>query len=178
MNDPCFFGYGSLVNRNTHRGENCRPAVVTGWKRAWLRIPGRALSILSAVRADGVEIAGLVASVPGGDWAALDRREKNYRRHIIPVDGNPVAIYEVPDEVRSAPTGENAILLSYLDVVVQGFLEEFGEAGVAAFFETTDNWHAPVLQDRDAPVYPRARVLSRRETELVDWHIANVGGDR
>jgi hypothetical protein len=47
------------------------------------------------------------------------------------------------------------VLLSYLDVVVQGYLQEFDEAGVAHFFDTTDGWDAPLLDDRTHPHYPR-----------------------
>jgi hypothetical protein len=59
-------------------------------------------------------------------------------------------------------------------VVVQGFLHEFGEAGVAAFFDTTDGWDTPVLNDRAAPRYPRHKVLSAAETALVDDHLARL----
>ena len=40
------------------------------------------------------------------------------------------------------PQPKTPILLSYLDVVVQGYLAEFGEAGVARFFASTDGWGA------------------------------------
>jgi hypothetical protein len=53
-------------------------------------------------------------------------------------------------------------------VVVQGYLREFGEAGVKRFFDTTDGWEAPVLNDRADPVYPRHRVLTADERTLVD----------
>lgn len=45
---------------------------------------------------------------------------------------------------------------------------EFGEAGVARFFATTDGWDAPILDDRAKPQYPRAQQLSSAETALVD----------
>jgi hypothetical protein len=61
---------------------------------------------------------------------------------------------------------------SYLDVVVQGYLNEFGEAGAALFFATTHGWDAPILNDRKAPLYPRDQVLTRAETGFVDDAIA------
>ena len=67
------------------------------------------------------------------------------------------------------------IALSYLDVVVQGYLAEFGEAGVARFFETTDGWDAPVLNDRDAPIYRRHRPSSAKERRLVSDHLSALG---
>jgi hypothetical protein len=76
----------------------------------------------------------------------------------------------VPAASTGVP-GDHAILLSYLDVVVQGFLKEFGESGVTRFFDTTDGWNTPVLNDRNDPRYPRAQVLSTAETALVDHHL-------
>ncbi len=85
--------------------------------------------------------------MPGGDWAALDLREEGYDRHAIPsglvVEGDvPVAaqVYAVPVLSMQVQDDPAPILLSYLDVVVQGYLREFGEAGARDFFATTDGW--------------------------------------
>ena len=67
------------------------------------------------------------------------------------------------------------MLLSYIDVVVQGYLREFGERGVRHFFETTDGWEAPVLDDRAAPIYPRHQRLSPDERALVDDQLREIG---
>ncbi len=67
------------------------------------------------------------------------------------------------------------VLLSYIDVVVQGFLWEFGEAGVERFFDSTDGWAAPILNDRAEPVYLRAQRLEPHETELANHHLTRVG---
>jgi hypothetical protein len=66
------------------------------------------------------------------------------------------------------------ILLSYLDVVVQGFFREYGAEGVQRFFDTTDGWEVPVLNDRGNPRYPRHRTLTAEETALVDDHLARL----
>jgi hypothetical protein len=124
------------------------------------------------------DIEGLIAAVPDADWAALDAREQGYARlnsegavlhDLIPAP--EIAHYSVRAEDISA-TGDHVILLSYLDVVVQGFLQEFGPEGVTRFFETTDGWDTPVLTDRAAPRYPRAQKLTAQETALVDQHLA------
>ena len=175
MNDPFFFGYGSLVNRKTHGFCQSHPAKIKGWRRAWRRSPLRNLCFLTAVPDPEAVIEGLIAAVPNGDWAALDIRERAYLRHQVTdqiehdINHDPeVAIYAIEASKHHFPTAENPILLSYLDVVVQGYLAEFGEAGVARFFQTTDGWHAPILNDRADPVYPRAQNLSKGETALVD----------
>jgi hypothetical protein len=46
---------------------------------------------------------------------------------------------------------------------------------VADFFATTEGWDSPVLDDRAAPRYPRARHLEADERALVDSHLAALG---
>ena len=177
MSEPHFFGYGSLVNRTTHIYSDTAPATLRGWRRCWVATQGRETSYLSVRPAAGHEILGLIARVPGDDWAALDERETGYSRFDIShtvAHGKldiPVQVYAVPEETHD-PAQAGGILLSYLDVVVQGFLTEFGRDGVTAFFDTTDGWDTPVLNDRADPIYPRHRQLSASETQLVDDHLA------
>ena len=181
LHHPHFFGYGSLVNRATHAYAAAHPARATGWRRVWRRAPGRPAAFLSVEPAPGVEIDGLIAAVPHGDWAALDAREAAYAR--VPVTGQvchaapgrpEVAIYRIADPDHAAPCDAHPILLSYVDVVVQGFLAEFGRAGAERFAETTAGWDAPVLDDRAAPRYPRAQRLDARERAVVDGLLADL----
>ena len=179
--DPHFFGYGSLVNRQTHVYGGARPATARGWRRLWRHSGDHEVAILTAVPSPGSEIEGLIAAVPGGDWAALDTREAAYDRLIatphIAHDGAPIeiAIYSIPATKHPPAPAPRAILLSYLDVVVQGYRAEFGDAGVTRFFDTTDGWDTtPILDDRATPRYPRAQRLTAEETELVDHHLARL----
>lgn len=177
MSDPFFFGYGSLVNRDTHDFPRAARARVRGWGRAWKRTRLRKVAFLTAVEVPGQEIDGLIAAVPGADWAALDLRE--YAYHRLPVvdishDSGPLSdiqIYRTKPEHDTDASDEHPILLSYLDTVLQGYLREFGPVGAAAFFDTTQGWESPILNDRAAPVYPRARVLSAEERGFVDDQI-------
>ena len=166
-----FFGYGSLVNRRTHGYPDARPMRVTGWRRAWRHVASRPVAYLTAERAAGTALDGLTAGVPGGDWAALDAREAAYTREPLP---EGPSIYHIPQGRHAAPSAAHPILLSYLDVVVQGYLAEFGEAGVAGFFETTAGWDAPIRDDRGAPDYPRAQTLDPAERALVDRWLGRV----
>ena len=182
MRDAFFFGYGSLVNRATHAYTNAHPATARGWRRVWRHTPIRPAAFLTVHRAPGHAIRGLVAPVPAGDWQALDAREQGYDRvaaggdiaHPLP-HAPEVALYVSPPGKHAAPAGPHPILLSYLDVVVQGFVREFGAAGAAHFFDTTDGWDAPVLDDRAAPRYPRHQALSTAERRVVDAHLADRG---
>lgn len=176
---PYFFGYGSLVNRQTHGYPDPHPARLDGWRRAWVGTSGRDLVFLSVLEDPECRIDGLIAAVPGGDWDALDAREAGYARLSSggavthPLAPSPdIAHYAVPPD--TFVPGNHAILLSYLDVVVQGFLREFGESGVARFFDTTDGWNTPIIDDRAAPRYPRHQALSDAERALVDDHLARL----
>ncbi len=183
LKHPFFFGYGSLVNRHTHAFPEASPARVRGWRRVWRETDLRPAAFLSVVPdPDGI-LDGLIAAVPNGDWAALDAREYAYDRHPVALadletDAPEVAEVQLyatrPEISRPAGNPDHPILLSYLDVVVQGYLHQFGEDGVTRFFQTTSGWHAPILNDRDAPIYPRAQTLTRTETALVDDWLARL----
>lgn len=181
MADPFFFGYGSLVNRATHDYADAHPAQLRGWRRAWRHTSLRPVAYLTAVPAPGEEIDGLIAHVPGDDWAALDEREYAYDRHPVtdltahqvPRDLH-VQVYAIPKDRHTLPDPSSPVLLSYIDVVIQGYLREFGPEGVMRFFETTDGWDAPILDDRAQPIYPRHQRLSADEHDLVQAGLASV----
>ncbi len=174
---PYFFGYGSLVNRATHNYPDAQAADLQGWRRAWVRSSKFDRVFLSVFPDPTTTISGLIAAVPNADWSALDEREAGYDRILSgsavkhKLDPPPeIAHYSVP-ATDHGPVTKDRIVLSYIDVVVQGFLREFGEEGVKAFFDTTDNWDTPILDDRDAPEYPRHQILTDAETRLVDYHL-------
>ena len=60
---PYFFGYGSLVNRNTHSYPDARTAQLDGWRRQWVRTEGRDIVYLSVVQHPATRIDGLIAAV-------------------------------------------------------------------------------------------------------------------
>lgn len=179
MTLPRFFGYGSLVNLATHDYPDARPARIKGWRRVWRHTTLRPVAFLSVEPCDLTDLYGVTASVPGGDWAALDAREYAYRRqdvtHQIDPPERPVSIYAVDPAHESAETGQGPILLSYVDVVVQGYLRLFGKEGAGDFFATTHNWDIPILNDRAAPIYPRHQRLEKQEIEFVDEALARLG---
>ncbi|SFK85373.1 Gamma-glutamyl cyclotransferase, AIG2-like [Shimia haliotis] len=178
MSAPYFFGYGSLVNTKTHAYSNAQPARLAGYKRVWVATDLRPFAFLSAEPDAATSIQGLIAHVPNDDWAALDQREFAYARlpatsavtHPLP-DPLSIAVYSVAPERRASRSEPPKILLSYLDVVIQGYRSVFGETGVADFFATTHKW-GPVLNDRASPAYPRHQRLSAQDTALVDQFLA------
>ncbi|OED49050.1 hypothetical protein AB838_08815 [Rhodobacteraceae bacterium (ex Bugula neritina AB1)] len=182
MTSPCFFGYGSLVNTATHDYGGALPARLSGWRRAWVHTDLREVAFLSAVRCADSEIDGLIAEVPGANWAALDAREFAYERLAATeqirhgrADSPEISVYAVAAETQNGTTDRHPVLLSYLDVVLQGYLQVFGEKGVQEFVATTDGWDAPILNDRTHPRYPRHQQLSRDEHLFFDEVIRKTG---
>ncbi|EBA15679.1 hypothetical protein RSK20926_13649 [Roseobacter sp. SK209-2-6] len=176
---PYFFGYGSLVNTSTHDYQAPTPARLKGWRRNWCHTSLRNISFLSATADPTCTIDGLIAAVPNADWEALDEREFAYERNPVSADVShdvsnslEISVYAIPENRKQAGSKAHPILLSYLDVVVQGYLHVFGEDGVQRFFDTTSGWETPILDDRTAPQYPRHQVLTQEERELVDHHLS------
>ena len=177
------FGYGSLVNKDTlATGTPAIRVRVAGWRRAWrhsgLTAFGRRCT-LTVYRDPDSAIDGVVIAQPLDTLPALDRREGQYGRHPVETgalewldprpDGWPAPfVYVGNDEHRRPGDAEHPVMLSYLDVVIAGFLRTFGETGADRFRHTTDDWHVPVLNDRAAPRYPRALSLNSGERGRVD----------
>tara|TARA_R110002020_G_scaffold34066_19_gene103629 strand:- start:5529 stop:6230 length:702 start_codon:yes stop_codon:yes gene_type:complete len=200
-----YFGYGSLVNRATLTTGVVAawPARLIGWRRTWRARPdmtagpgdaepgsaaavslpdGSTPSLLSAHRAPGAGIDGLLVVDFAENLAAIDAREFRYHRRDISLAELAFAtgvtgigaqldiglhVYEARIE-HPPVAGPSAILRSYLDAVMQGFLREFGAGGVHRFVAETDAFHMPVHEDRHAPLYPRAVRLTAAEIELFD----------
>lgn len=176
MPDSYLFGYGSLVNRSAHNFAQAIPAQVTGWRRMWRQTKFRDVPYLTVVPAPGHVIDGLIAAVPNEDWAGLDLREKNYDRLRLPTNdirhGHArditVHMYKTNAANDAGADVRHPILLSYLDCVIQGYLQVFGPSGAEDFFATTDGWDTPILNDRQAPIYTRHVQLSDTERAFVD----------
>lgn len=182
MMDPYFFGYGSLVNSATHDFTDIHAARARGWRRAWRHTDLRPVSFLTVVPDAQSTIDGVIATVPGADWAALDLREGAYDR--VPASDQvehgldpalDIAIYAIPANRHAPPTTAHPILMSYLDCVFQGYLHRYGWDGVTGFIATTDGWHAPILDDRDAPRYPRHQPIDAEDRSRFNDLLTDVG---
>lgn len=185
MKQPYFFGYGSLVNASTHSYTNLHPARLKGWQRSWVQTGLRDLAFLTAAPNPTSEIEGVIAAVPNADWLTLDEREYAYIRQDATLQtrhdhapATDIQVYAVPEDRQNDTSPPYPVWLSYLDVVVQGYLNLFGEEGVAAFFATTYGWDRPFVDDRSAPRYPRAQILSPQEMSLVDDHLERTPAQR
>lgn len=176
-----YFGYGSLVNRATHRTRivDALPARLKGWRRIWRPrpdMPGFPAALLSVRREAGVVCDGLLVIDRLSNLPAVDAREMHYGRVALteaelelpndrPRPACPVYVYEAKAEIpahREPPR----ILRSYLEAVMQGFLAEHGETGLRRFLAETGGFDLPLHDDRAAPVYPRAVELTETQRRL------------
>jgi hypothetical protein len=183
-----YFGYGSLVNRATHRTEivDAVPARLRGWRRYWRPrpdMPGFPAALLTVREEMEAVCDGLLVIDRAENLAAVDAREARYRRIAIPAgqletelvlpEDCPAFVYVADDDVPPHPQPPK-ILRSYLDAVLQGFLQVHGEEGVRRFFAETHGFDTPVHDDRQQPVYPRAVTLSETERALFERHMAGL----
>lgn len=182
MDTVQYFGYGSLVNRDTRPADEAFESVsVSGWQRAWSHqhrndraasVPNWSIpdhrpsgyTVLSVEPCPGEQIDGVHVRILAADLPALDARESGYSRHSVnsTKSTDSVAIYVSKTERTKRACNDYPLLQSYVDCVLAGYLDVFGWDGVQRFLNTTKGWSAPVLPDRNAPLYPRAVKLDAK----------------
>lgn len=195
MDTVQYFGYGSLVNRETRPADEAfEPVTVSGWQRAWSHqhvneraatVPGWSISdhnplgytVLSVEPCSDEKIDGVQVRMVAADLPALDARESGYSRHSVSstMSTDPVAIYVSKTERTKRACNDYPLLQSYVDCVLAGYLAVFGWDGVRRFLSTTKGWAAPVLPDRDAPLYPRAVKLDAKLVAEFDELVVEAG---
>lgn len=186
----CYFGYGSLVNEETlPAGTTVIPGELKGWRREWrgcatwndgrTDLPWKGVCALGVREEEGASIRGAMVLDSKANLPALDKREWHYERktlhhatfaadnsQTIPED---TFLYKVLPQHADWGSETFPILQSYVDCVMAGFHHLWGHEGMVHFIETTDGWDkVPVLDDREAPYYPRAVTLTEELTGAID----------
>ena len=186
VNDPSnaslhgTFSYGSLVNAGTlPKPTHAVPCSLNGWQRLWFhRVAGTNIGGVCALtvypRSDavtkGVLLVNEVEELP-----ERDKREEGYSRVVLPLsdmdtfERDPLAesihVYRSDPEHFGAGDSEFPILWSYVETVLIGYRNVFGDEAIEEFITTTGGWHAPVLLDRKQAIYPRHTPVSPRESD-------------
>ncbi|MGB7286596.1 MAG: gamma-glutamylcyclotransferase family protein [Salaquimonas sp.] len=191
-----YFGYGSLVNLQTLRTAyvGATPARLKGWRRHWQARPGVAggaqtfsPALLSVHRAGplNVHIEGMLIVDHLKHLGDLDEREAHYDRVLIgedliaPEDNS--LLNSIPPDQRFVYVGRkteaetSALLQSYLDAVMAGFLHTYGESGVMNFIHTTIGFDRHIIEDRKEPIYPRSVQISDSEAIWFDKLLSEAG---
>ena len=187
-----YFGYGSLVNRDTRpAGEFSEPATLKGWRRVWenrTADPDRdqqctSLSIEALESSESGAIEGVVARMPAAQLALLDEREAGYDRLKLPAEQfeltdtvatDFIYVYQSEQPNRFLADEQHPILQSYIDCVLAGYLAQFGRLGMQRMVDTTRGWNRHIMNDRDAPHYPRAVHIDENLQLSVDQLIASA----
>lgn len=187
-----YFGFGSLVNRHTLRTDyvDLIPARLNGWRRHWqsrTKTLEEQVALLSIHPDPACSIQGLIVIDKQENLPLVDEREVGYNRHVVSPDqikpsrpdfddaDMPDELYVyVAKEDNSIPE-RGCLLQSYLDAVMQGFRNEFGDDGVSHFVETTAGFEREIILDRDRPRYPRSVNLSDDEMTLFDLSLRAAG---
>jgi cation transport protein ChaC len=181
-----YFGYGSLVNRDTRpAGEFSEPATLKGWRRVWENRTAdsersqqcTSLTIEELENPSMGSVDGVVARMPVSELPQLDKREAGYDRLKLPADQFEltdgvetefVYVYQSAIPNRFLADEEHPILQSYIDCVLAGYLTLFERSGMQAMIESTRGWDRPVMNDRTAPHYPRAVEIDADLQLLID----------
>lgn len=181
-----YFGYGSLVNRETRPvGEQATNVVLNGWRRVWnhrvskvdARHPCTSLSIEPAQGA----IQGVLVQIPAHELEMLDQREFGYERmclnateFVLPdgLDVQQIYVYRSLQHNRFLADDEHPVTQSYVDCVMAGYLQRYGDEGLQQLLQSTRGWNRPMRNDRHAPTYPRHVKLSAQQHDFFDSLLA------
>lgn len=187
-----YFGYGSLVNRETRPpDEVANTARLKGWRRVWehrVTDPNRdkpctSLSVEPLSAGEAGSIDGVIVSIPPERLAQLDEREAGYERLALPATlfdlpegfiGEKVMVYRSLPENRALADAEHPILQSYIDCVMAGYLNRFEQPGLEALMNSTRGWDRTILNDRDDPFYPRWVAVDEARCALFDEYIGRA----
>jgi len=181
------FSYGSLLNKNTWSFKAELELVsLKGWIRQWRQIVQLDKSKICALTIypnSNTTIEGILLKVDKATELSLGEREIGYEKTIIAGKDiieqnteiqltNETAITYVGSKATTSWASEEApILLSYVDVVVKGYFDLFGWEGVTNFFNSTQGWNLPILDDRDEPIYPRAAKHDKKFIDFIDQQL-------
>ncbi len=184
-----YFGYGSLVNRDTRpAGEFAQSAHLTGWHRVWEHRTAdkerqqqcTSLSIEPIKLPEGGGIDGVIARIPASMLDELDFRESGYERLSLPIgdfelttdiDSDTIFVYRSLPQNRFLADVKQPILQSYIDCVLAGYQNRFGDVGMRTMIESTRGWDRPILNDRQAPHYPRWVTIDPGLQAQIDQHM-------
>ncbi|MBL4890463.1 MAG: gamma-glutamylcyclotransferase [Rhizobiaceae bacterium] len=182
-----YFGFGSLVNTATLRTDYIEtiPVALKGWRRHWQGRPAvddPEIALLSIHRYDDAQLHGLIVVDSLENLEAVDKREQGYQRvqlshddFVVQGRALPANLYVYVANAANEPDSEPPLLQSYLDAVMQGYLNEYGSSGLAHFIETTTGFERKIILDRSQPRYPRAIELDQTSAELFDNTLREAG---
>lgn len=180
------FGYGSLIcpksRARTGFSSKAYPIEVQGIRRNWaVQPPDWPATAVGAIKDDSALCNGVYFQVDDQSLLQFDEREKGYERielnwHMakglcnqpLPKTGK---LWVYVGFENNKPTNERPIVLSYVDVILNGCLS-YNESFAKRFIELTGHWQH-LKNDRDNPIYLRA--ASHQNAQIIDELLSVVG---
>lgn len=175
------FGYGSLIcsdsRSRTGATHTAHAIEVTGIQRKWsVHTPDWPATAVGAHSVKDANCNGVYFEVDAVNLAKFDQREQGYQRvaipwqhvtaqqtnHSLPSTGT-LWVY-VGSHSMAQPEPSRPIMLSYVDVIINGCLD-YGEEFAARFTETTELWQF-LVDDRHSPQYPRPLNSAHRKPAI------------
>jgi len=150
---------------------------------------GKGVCALTVAERPSADIDGVLVPIDRASLPQLDQRESGYDRvtlsmsalSLFPDDRQnpacPAADATVLMYVSSAAQNHWAdtdypLIISYIHCVMRGFEDQFGVDGLQRMMHSTDGWSLPLLDDRQAPIYPRAVTQSAEQILALDQCLA------
>lgn len=166
------FSYGSLVSIETWSFKSqYEVATAYGWVRQWKKIINTEKGKICALTVSPKKkssLDGILISADQFVQKKIDKREEGYEKIRIE---NDMFLY-ISEQSTCCWASEDApIIKSYIDVVAHGYFQILGEEGFIKFFETTEGWELPIMDDRSNPLYPRALNLNDNFLKKIDCQI-------
>ena len=175
------FGYGSLINAKTHNlGGLMTPVKLRNWRRHWKQVvktPHGEFIAMTIEKEPNSIIDGALISIDQDILKQLDIREAGYQRVLLDCGeftdlsndpaNNKIYTYTT-GAVDLSPKKSIPILQTYIDCILAGVIDFFGENHLSRFVLSTGGWHTPIINDRDSPLYARAQHISSDKLSLID----------
>lgn len=193
--DSYYFGYGSLVNRQTRdAAEPWFEATLNGWIRQWAHQAKRPWSLqnsrgsgvcaVTVIERENSSIDGVLVPIASADLPQLDEREAGYHRVMLPMsaftfhrqpggltEDSQVTVYVSNENNNEWANRDTPLITSYVHCVMAGFEDVYGADGLERFMLTTEGWSLPLLDDRHQPLYPRAVALNTQRQSRFDRYL-------
>lgn len=179
--DPVlYFGYGSLMNKDTlksMRGNyEVYRGVAVGWVRSWAKTARYAYmnAIYTGDERDML-LGGVISIDTEYDKSSLRGREARYDEkktevlHAHPENRSlQCGIFYIDPEDRAFESIIAPCTMSYVLTCAQGMVNLFGERALERYFKDTIGW-PPIKDDRALPSYPRASYTDEVQKESLEF---------
>ena len=175
MNKKFLFAYGSLVNHFSRKKviQNVSSFYgnLSAYKRIWcINVEAKKFTGLGLIYDKNHYCNGIYIPISEEDINRLDEREikgsgNKYERILI---NNTLCdkrfkeneVYTYVSKVIENPSPNCPLIQSYIDVVIQGFIQ-YNKEYAKEFCQTTFKWNENYINDRNNPIYHKTNNIEK-----------------